>query len=358
MALSLQTGWPGIVLDESTIRLDVLEYVSLEWARIFSALVVYEDATRGFDWKPENYSEDFYGPITLRTALAKSRNAATIRILSDIGLQPVRDMAQVLGISSKMEMNLGLALGNSEVTLAELVRAYTPFATGGKQIDPLFILEVRDRLGRVVAKDVTLLASLNTEEMPPVSQGGEGSGSDAVERAMERLREQAAANQGEALGSDYRLDPVNAYLMTEMLRAVVTEGTGGRVKELGRPVAGKTGTTNDLHDAWFIGYSPEIATGVWIGYDSARNLGVNETGGRTAAPIFLEYMKHALHDRPVQDFRVPEGVVFARVDRTSGLLAPPGDDEAIFMPFREGTAPLELSPSGGGNGLANPLRVD
>jgi penicillin-binding protein 1A len=325
---------------------------------VHDTAVVYEDATRGFDWKPENYSEDFYGPITLRTALAKSRNAATIRILSDIGLQPVSDMARALGIESKMEMNLGLALGNSEVTLAELVRAYTPFATGGKLIDPLFILEVRDRSGRVVAKDVTLFASQSPEALPPVSQGSEGSGPDEVERVMEKLREQAAANQGEALGRDYHLDPVNAYLMTEMMRAVVTEGTGGRVKELGRPVAGKTGTTNDLHDAWFIGYTPEIATGVWVGYDNARNLGVNETGGRTAAPIFVEYMKSALRDRPVEDFRVPEGVVFARVDRATGLLAPPGDDSAVFMPFREGTAPLEQSPQPGEGGLARPLRVD
>ncbi len=325
---------------------------------VHDTAVVYEDATRGFDWKPENYSEDFYGPITLRTALAKSRNAATIRILSDIGLKPVRDMAAVLGIESQMEMNLGLALGNSEVTLAELVRAYTPFATGGREIDPIFILEVRDRSGRVVVKDVPLLASQNAEAMPPVSQGSEAEQGDPVESVMEKLRQQAEANPGEALGPEFRLDPVNAYLMTEMLRAVVTEGTGGRVKALGRPVAGKTGTTNDLHDAWFIGYTPEIATGVWVGYDSARNLGVNETGGRTAAPIFVDYMKHALRDRPVQDFHVPEGVVFARVDRTSGLLARPGDDEAIFMPFREGTAPVEVSPAGGGNGLARPLRVD
>jgi membrane carboxypeptidase/penicillin-binding protein len=210
----------------------------------------------------------------------------------------------------------------------------------------------------VVAKDVSLLAAQNPEAMPPVSQGGESERSDIVEGVMEKLRQQAEANQGEALGPNYRLDPVNAYLMTEMLRAVVTEGTGTRVKALGRPVAGKTGTTNDLLDAWFIGYTPEIAAGVWVGYDSARNLGPNETGGRTAAPIFVDYLKHALQDRPVQDFPVPEGVVFARVDRTTGLLAAPGDDDAIFMPFREGTAPVETSPDGGGNGLAHPLRVD
>ena len=326
--------------------------------------IVFEDYSRGFAWKPENYSEDFLGPITLRTALAKSRNAATIRILSDIGLTPVRDMARALGIASKMEMNLGLALGNSEVTLAEIVRAYTPFATGGKRIDPVFILEVRDRSGRVIAENVPLLASQANAETPPVGQGSEeshglGKTDDEVERVMEKLRQEAEAKQGNGLPPDYQLDPIEAYLMTEMLRAVVQEGTGSRVKELGRPVAGKTGTTNDLHDAWFIGYSPEIAAGVWVGFDNARNLGMNETGGRTSAPIFVEYMKQALRDRPVQDFAVPEGVVFARVDRATGLLAPPGSENALFMPFREGTAPLEMSPAGDGpGGVARPLRVD
>ncbi|MEX2206098.1 MAG: PBP1A family penicillin-binding protein [Myxococcota bacterium] len=323
--------------------------------------IVYEDYSRGFAWKPENYSEDFLGPITLRTALAKSRNAATIRILSDIGIAPVHDMALALGIESKMEMNLGLALGNSEVTLAELVRAYTPFATGGKRIDPIFILEVRDRSGRVIAKDVPLLASLATTETPPVGQGSEESAANAdeVEAIMEKLRQEAQAKQGDGLPADFQLDPVDAYLMTEMLRAVVTEGTGGRAKGLGRPVAGKTGTTNDLRDAWFVGYTPEIAAGVWIGFDNARNLGMNETGGRTSAPIFVDYLKHALRDQPTQDFAVPEGVVFARVDRATGLLAAPGNENALFMPFREGTAPLEISPAANApGGAGRPLRVD
>ncbi len=326
--------------------------------------IVYEDYARGFAWKPENYSEDFLGPITLRTALAKSRNAATIRILSDIGITPVRDMARALGIDSKMEMNLGLALGNSEVTLAELVRAFTPFATGGKRIDPVFILEVRDRSGRVIAKDVPLLASLATAETPPVGQGSEEGSSaagnaDGVEQIMEKLRQEAEAKQGDGLAPDYQLDPVDAYLMTEMLRAVVQEGTGARAKELGRPVAGKTGTTNDLRDAWFIGYTPEIAAGVWVGFDSARNLGLNETGGRASAPIFVDYLKHALRDRPTQDFAVPEGVVFARIDRATGLLAAPGNENALFMPFREGSAPLEMSPTPDSpGGTLRPLRVD
>jgi len=329
---------------------------------VHDTAVVYDDDARGFEWKPENYTEDFYGPITLRTALAKSRNAATIRVLSEIGLSPVQAMAKSLGITTPMEMNLGLALGNSEVTLAELVRAYTAFATGGKVIDPVFVLDVRDRSGRVLAQNVHLLEGAEMPATPPVGEGGgeESAGpSDAeLQQVMEKLRAQVENKDAQGVPEGFHLDAVDAYQMTDMLRAVVDEGTGTRVKALGRPVAGKTGTTNDLHDAWFIGYTPELAAGVWVGYDSARNLGKNETGGRAAAPIFLDYMKGALAERPVQEFSVPDGVVFARVDRATGLLAPPGDDNAIFMPFREGNAPTDQSPGPNGEGGSRPLRVD
>jgi len=328
---------------------------------VHDTAVVYDDDSTGSEWKPENYTEDFYGPITLRTALAKSRNAATIRVLSDIGLAPVQSMTKALGIESPMEMNLGLALGNSEVTLAELVRAYTAFATGGRLIDPVFVLDVRDRTGRVLAENIHLLEGQKEPLTPPVSQGGEESAGPAqadLDKVMEKLRQQVETHDTPGLPEGYHLDPVEAYLMTDMLRAVVDEGTGTKVKALNRPVAGKTGTTNDLHDAWFIGYTPEICAGVWIGYDSARNLGKNETGGRAAAPVFLDYMKSALADRPVQEFGVPDGVVFAKVDRATGLLAPAGDDNVIFMPFREGAAPTEVSPASNGSTVARPLRVD
>jgi penicillin-binding protein 1A len=327
---------------------------------VHDTAVVYDDDANGFAWKPENYTEDFFGPITLRTALAKSRNAATIRVLSEIGLAPVKDMARALGIDSPMEMNLGLALGNSEVTLAELVRAYTAFATGGKVIDPVFVLEVRDRTGRVLAQNIHLLEAAKEPATPPVGEGSDESAGPGPEldHVMEKLRAEVEGKTTPGLPEGYRLDPVDAYLMTDMLRAVVDEGTGTKVKALGRPVAGKTGTTNDLHDAWFVGYTPELAAGVWIGYDSARSLGKNETGGRTAAPVFLEYMKKALEQRPVQEFSVPEGVVFARVDRATGLLAPSGDENALFMPFREGAAPTEVSPTQNGDAAARPLRVD
>jgi penicillin-binding protein 1A len=330
---------------------------------VYDTPIVYVDEDSGFQWKPENYSDKFYGPIPLRQALAKSRNIATIKILRDIRLDPVQAMALRLGIRSRLEDNLGLALGNSEVTLGELVRAYTTFATGGRRIDPIFIREIRNRDGELLEENVPLLASLEEAEIEDgefefedTELQEEQEEQDELERVIGEIREVVLLEEDPALLPEgYSLDPVTAYLMTDMLRAVVQEGTGFRVRELRRPVAGKTGTTNNLFDAWFIGYTPQIATGVWVGYDQPRDLGKNETGSRAASPIFLDYMQRALHGKNVEDFVVPDGVVFARIDRETGLLARPSDEKILFQPFRDGTAPEEVGPErlqNGGPGRA------
>ncbi len=219
---------------------------------VYDTPIVYVDENSGFQWKPENYSDKFYGPIPLRQALAKSRNIATIKILRDIGLGPVHEMAARLGIRSPLEANLGLALGNSEVTLGELVRAYTAFATGGRRIDPIFIVEIRDRDGVLLEENVPLLASLEeAEEEGEFEMEDEApfEEQDELERVMSEIREVVLQEEQLApLPAGYSLDPVTAYLMTDMLRAVVEEGTGFRVRALKRPVAGKTGTTNNLFD--------------------------------------------------------------------------------------------------------------
>ncbi len=137
--------------------------------------------------------------------------------------------------------------------------------------------------------------------------------------------------------------------MTDLLRAVVEEGTGWRVKQLRRPIGGKTGTTNNDIDAWFMGFTPDLAAGVWVGYDTPRTLGKSETGSRAAAPIFVNYMRRVLRGVPPADFKVPEGIVFARVDRKTGLLAPLGTQKTLFQPFREGTAPTEVARTGHAN---------
>jgi penicillin-binding protein 1A len=338
---------------------------------VYDTPVVYVDQATGYQWKPENYTSEFYGPITLRWALAQSRNVATIQLMRAIGAEPVIETARRLGIESPLETNLSLALGTSTVTLAELVRAYTVFAAGGRLIDPVFIREVRDRAGNLLESNVRLLASQLEQPGPDVGQGENAheaipSGPE-LERLLEQLAdspEPEAAQEGAEprdLPEGYSLDPVTAFLMTDMLTAVVEDGTGKRVKELGRPVAGKTGTTNDLYDAWFVGYTPQLAAGVWVGYDEIRNLGWNETGGRAASPIFLEFMAESLRGAVVRDFDAPAGVVFVSIDKDTGLLACENGHARLFQPFREGTAPSEAciaSASGISTPASGPLRLD
>ena len=330
---------------------------------VYDTPIVYRDST-GLVWKPGNYSDKFYGPITLRQALAKSRNIATVKVLRDIGISPVIRTARALGIERDLEPNLSLGLGASEVTLAELVRAYATFAANGKRTEPVFLLEVRDREGELLEERVRLFDALEL-----IGEGADGeapppdlSQPEIAEEILEELTEEVdRADDPESPPPGYGLDPVTAYLMTDMLRAVVTEGTGFRAREIGRPTAGKTGTTNDLKDAWYIGFSPQIVAGVWVGYDEAKNLGRNETGSRAASPIFVDYAAHVLERMPRTDFPVPEdGIVFARIDRETGKIACPGDPKAVFQPFREGTVPEETAACNGANGssVRRPIRLD
>ncbi len=317
---------------------------------VYDTPIVYEDKTSGVTWKPGNYSEKFYGPITLRSALAHSRNVATIKILRDIGIPPVLEIANAIGIRASLEANLSLALGSSEVTLAELVRAYATFASGGRRVTPTFILEIRDRQGKLLEANTPVLPGdqeVTEQEDVPLDQL-----LAEIRTAVDR------EDDPDALPPGYVIDPITAYLMIDLLRAVVQEGTGWRAKALRRPVSGKTGTTNDLHDAWFVGFTPQLVTGVWVGYDVAQNLGKNETGSRAASPIFVDYMRSALAELPPLDFNVPPGVVFARIDRRSGLLALPGDQNAVFQPFREGTVPEEMAPHHATAGTVRPTRLD
>jgi penicillin-binding protein 1A len=320
---------------------------------VYDTPIVYEDKDLGLTWKPGNYSDKFYGPITLRSSLAHSRNVATIKVLREVGIPPVLRMADALGISCSLEANLSLALGASEVTLAELTRAYAIFASGGERVKPIFILEIRDRDGTLLEENVPLLLSereLNTGSEPDA---------DTLERLFDEIRANVdRQDDPDALPPGYAVDPVTAYLMTNLLRAVVQEGTGWRARALQRPVAGKTGTTNDLFDAWFIGFTPQVVTGVWVGYDVAENLGKNETGSRAASPIFVDYMQHALKTVPPVDFPVPDEIVFARIDRKTGLLASPADEKAVFQPFREGTVPEQRAPTQDTPGSVRPARLD
>lgn len=270
---------------------------------IIDSPVVFKDREQDFTWKPRNYGEKFYGPTLLREALAQSRNVVTIKILQDIGIDYAIDYARTLGIESDLSRDLSIALGSSGVSLLELVRAYSVFANQGYLVEPAFITKVVDRHGNIL------------EEMSP-----------ARHKAIEES---------------------TAYIMTSLLEGVVKFGTGQRMRALRRPVAGKTGTTNNLNDAWFVGYTPRFVTGVWVGYDQEQSLGRGETGASAAGPIWLGYMQHILQKEPVRIFQVPEGVVFAKIDADTGLLPIPESKNTVFECFKEGTAPFEYTPRPG-----------
>lgn len=266
---------------------------------IIDSPVVYLDEDRDFTWKPNNYERTFHGATLLREALTKSMNIITIKVLKEIGVNYAIDYAKRLGITSPINTDLSIALGSSGVSLLEMVRAYSVFANLGYLVEPTFITRIEDRDGNVL------------EEAIPIK------------------------NQA--------IEPATAYLMTSLLKSVVEEGTGRRVKKLGRPTAGKTGTTNNLYDAWFMGYTPSYVTGVWVGNDQKAPLGKSETGSRAASPIWLSFMKGILAKKPVKVFEVPEGVVFAKIDAETGLLPGPDTKKTLFECFKEGTVPTEQS---------------
>ena len=265
--------------------------------------IVFKDEEQDSKWKPKNYGKKFYGPTLFRTALTKSRNVITIKILQDIGIDYARDYARKLGINSNLSRDLSIALGSSGVSLLELVNAYSVFTNSGYLVEPVFITKIIDRDGNVL------------EESVPTK-----------EKAIEKT---------------------TAYIITNLLEGAVQHGTGWRAKALGRPAAGKTGTSNDLFDAWFLGYTPRYITGTWVGFDEESSLGVYETGSKAASPIWLGFMKRILDKKPVRIFEVPEGVVFSQIDAKTGLLPIPESEETIFECFKEGTVPTEYTPKPG-----------
>jgi penicillin-binding protein 1A len=285
--------------------------------------VVMEDGS-GKTWRPQNYSRKFLGPITMREALARSVNNATIHLMRDVGVENVIDLARRTGIRAPLEPNLSLALGSYPLTLLEITRAYAVFAKGGRPVEARFVRRTVGRSGDAVTGNLLL--------EPPSATAGAG----GVPAAG------ASAVSASPLEADGRVIPAaQAYLALDLMRSVILhpQGTGAKARALGRPLAGKTGTTNSQADAWFIGFSPDIASGVWVGFDSKEVLGKGETGGRAALPIWMEFMKVALERTPERDFEVPEDIVFARIDPKSGLLAPPGSPDGYFQAFLEGSEP-------------------
>ena len=278
--------------------------------------IVYKDGGDDWSsaWKPRNYEQKFYGPTTVRQALVHSRNLVTIKMLRQVGIKRVINYARKLGFTSTLNADLTLALGSSGVSLMELTTAYGVFANQGRLLKPVFVKRVENRHGEILEEreGVAAMGLELSSLLPP--------------------------------DSEPVISPQTAYLMTSMLVDVVKRGTGRRVaRALKRPLAGKTGTTNDYYDAWFMGYAPQLVTGVWVGFDDLKPLGRHETGSRTACPIWIDFMKVALAGLPPENFKVPTGIVFANIDEKTGLLAVPESEKTIFECFKEGTVPTELS---------------
>ncbi|VIO75047.1 penicillin-binding protein 1A [Bradyrhizobium ivorense] len=272
-------------------------------------------------WRPENYSTGkYYGPTTLRNALQRSLNTVTVRLAQDIGMPLVGEYAKRFGVYDELPNYLSYALGAGETTVMRMVTAYSMFANGGRRVKPTLIDRIQDRYGHTIFKH---------DQRECRGCDAPGGWKNQPEPQLVDRREQV-------------LDPMTAYQITEMMEGVVQRGTATVVKEVGKPIAGKTGTTNDEKDVWFIGFSPDIAVGVYMGFDKPRNMGRAATGGHIAAPIARDFLKLALADKPPTPFKVPAGIKLIRVDAKSGMRAGPGEGgNTILEAFKPGTAPPE-----------------
>jgi penicillin-binding protein 1A len=270
-------------------------------------------------WRPENYSkEKYYGPQTLRNALRLSLNTVTVRLAQDIGMPLIGEYAKRFGIYDELPNYLSYALGAGETTVLRMVTAYSMFDNGGRRVKPTLIDRIQDRYGHTIYKHDTR----------------ECRGCDAPEGWKDQPEPQLIDHREQVL------DSMTAYQITSMMEGVVQAGTATVMRDVGKPIAGKTGTTNDQKDAWFIGFSPDLVVGVYMGYDKPRNLGRTATGGHLAAPIARDFMKVALADKPATPFRIPAGIKLVRVDSKTGMRAGPGDTgKTILEAFKPGTAP-------------------
>lgn len=287
-------------------------------------------------WRPKNHGGGFQGPMTFREAIVKSKNIPTIKILQQIGIDHAKGYARKLGYTSPLVDNLTLALGSAGVSLEEQVNAFAVFPNKGYYIPSVYITKVVDRHGKVLE-----------EHHPPMLMDDP---SDPENPRIQRIAHEVfrSGNSGEFpdIGAHpirRTIDEATAYIMTTLLQDVVQEGTATILKKIvGRPdIGGKTGTTNDCIDAWFIGFSPDLTCGVWVGFDEEVSIGDGETGGKAAAPIWGLFMKYALRNKPLKEFQRPPSVEVRRVDRRTGLLTSAGDGHTEVFKVGSGAAKME-----------------
>lgn len=302
--------------------------------RVLDAPFTMEQSPGSY-WNPTNYSGEYYGPTPIRVGVEKSRNLMTVRLADHLGMKTVVEYAKRFGIADDMKPYLSYALGAGETTLLKLTAAYGMLVNGGKKITPTIIDRIQDRRGETIysydrrpCPNCGKLIRWDGQSTPEVPDG----------------REQIA-------------DERTAYQMVSILEGVVQRGTGAKLAALGRPLAGKTGTTNKSKDSWFVGFSPDLVVGVFVGFDEPKSLGKKETGASTAAPIFGDFMQEALKDTPPAPFRVPPGIKNVRINADTGRAAGPGDKDVIWEAFVTGTEPnlddyvLDNNVIGGGQAV-------
>ena len=285
----------------------------------------------GSMWKPKNYQNKFFGPSTLRRGIEQSRNVMTVRLADALGMTKIIDLATRLGIYEKLPRQLAMALGAGETTLLKMVTAYAMIDNGGKRIEPTLIDRIQDRYGRTIyrhdKRDCTGCADLAWSDGIP-------------EPELLDVREQV-------------MSPYTAYQITSMMEGVIQRGTGKKMLVVGKPIAGKTGTSNDERDAWFIGYTPDLVVGTYIGYDNPKPMGKGRTGGELAAPIVADFMRMALKDAPATPFRVPRAIELIPIDAKSGKRAIFGQDGVILEAFKPGDEPPDATKVIGESSVAS-----
>jgi penicillin-binding protein 1A len=308
---------------------------------IVDSPIVYEDAENG-TWKPTNFEEKFYGDTTFRQALIKSRNVPTIKLVQAIQVGSMLNYNRRIGLKGKFPSDLSLALGSGAVSLWNLTEAFSLFPRLGKKITPVLVTSIKDRSGKVLA-----------EKLSGFSESGATPNSDSTSKTEPNPVPtdlwSELQNYPSAKDSNQVMDPRVAAVMTHLMKEVITYGTGQDARTLGRPAAGKTGTTNDYQDAWFMGFTPTVVTGAWVGYDTQRPIGSGETGARAALPIWLGFMREAVKAYPEGDFSVPPGVTYSSIHSVTGKAVSANAAGAIQEAFIEGTQPSATQSSGGAN---------
>lgn len=307
---------------------------------VMDAPFVYDQGPGLPPWKPKNYSGDYLGPTTLRVGIEKSRNLMTARLAQAIGMNRVAQMAELFGIDKNFPRFLAASLGAGETTVMRMTTAYSMLANGGRRITPTLVDRIQDRTGKTIYKhDTRQCEACNNTFWT-------GQGMPEIPDSREQI-----------------LDPRSIYQIVHIMEGVVQYGTATRLKALNVPMAGKTGTTNDSVDTWFVGFTPDLVVGVFVGFDEPRSLGKKETGGSTALPVFQAFMTDALKGKPVRPFAVPRGIQFIRVDHRTGRIAQAGDSDVVYEAFKvgntagftpspviDGSAPIDGASGAEGNG--------